>query len=147
MDSELSSIKIEKLNENNFHIWKVKMRMVLSIKELETHLHDDNPPATPDPSFKEWIRNDGKARAFIGLSLSNNHLEQVQHLKSAREMWKSICDIYEKHTLFNQLTARRRFYTSVMNENRKCWTLQLVCACVLHHSSQWGRTSLIRIWP
>lgn len=34
-------------------------------------------------------------------------------------MWKSICDIYEKHTLLNQLTARRRFYTSTMQETDK----------------------------
>ena len=60
---------------------------------------------------------DKKARAFIGLSLSDSHFEQVQHSKTAQEMWKSVCDIYEKHTLLNQLAARRRFYSAVMRES------------------------------
>ena len=119
MDSESASIRIEKLNENNFHIWKVKIRMVLCIRELEQYLSDDKPPPETDSKYQEWIRNDSKARAFIGLSLTNNHLEQVQHSKSAKDMWKSICDIYEKHTLLNQLTARRRFYTAEMKEFEK----------------------------
>ncbi len=119
MDSGTASIKIEKLNENNFHIWKVKIRMILSIRELENHIDDTNSPAETEPGYAEWLRNDSKARAFIGLSLSDNHLEKVQHALTAKDMWTCICDIYEKHTLLNQLTARRRFYTASMKESDK----------------------------
>ena len=33
-----------------------------------------------------------------------------------KEIWKTICDVFEKHTLLNELTARRRFYTAQMHE-------------------------------
>lgn len=29
-------------------------------------------------------------------------------------MWGSILDIFERHTLFNKLTAPRKFYTATM---------------------------------
>ena len=32
-------------------------------------------------------------------------------------MWKTICDVFEKHTLLNKLAARRRFYTAQMHES------------------------------
>lgn len=119
MESEQASIKIEKLHDSNFHIWKVKIRMVLSIRELDHYLDDDNPPTRTDPNYSDWLKKDKKARAFIGLSLSNNQFEQVQHASSARDMWKGVCDIFEKHTLLNLLAARRKFYTTTMKENEK----------------------------
>ena len=75
MDSELSGMKIEKLNENNFHVWKVKIRTVLSIRELEIHLDAESSPIETESNYNDWWPNDSKARSFIGLSLSTNHLE------------------------------------------------------------------------
>ncbi len=119
MDSESSNFKIEKLNDQNFHVWKVKVRMLLSIKELDEHLDDSSPPEENNPKYHEWKKKDKKARAFIGLTLSNRHFEQVQHASTAHAMWTSVCDIYEKHTLLNRLSARRRFYTAKMGETEK----------------------------
>ena len=31
-------------------------------------------------------------------------------------MWKKICDIFERHTLLNKLSARKKFYTAVKEE-------------------------------
>lgn len=119
MDSESGSIKIEKLNDTNFHIWKVKIRMLLSIRELDQYLDDIQPPAVSDPIYKKWSTNDKKATAFIVLSLSTGHFEQVQHASLAKEMWNLVCDIYEKHALLNQLAARRKFYSAAMDESEK----------------------------
>eukprot|EP00171_Calliarthron_tuberculosum_P021771 IDg21771t1 len=57
--------------------------------------------------------------AIIGLTLSDNDLEQVRHATTSRQMWNLLCDIYEKHTLLNKLAARRRFYTAKMAESEK----------------------------
>ena len=32
-------------------------------------------------------------------------------------MWKKICDIFERHTLLNKLSARKKLYTAVKEEN------------------------------
>ncbi len=119
METESSSIKIEKLYDSNFHIWKVKIKMVLSLRELDNLLDENNPPNPDHASYAAWIVKDKKARAPIGLSLSNSHFEQVQHSSSAKSMWNLICDIYERHTLLNQLAAQRKFYIAAMLETEK----------------------------
>lgn len=118
MDSDKGGITIEKLRDNNFHTWKKRIRFVLSFRELDDYLDDDS-PATTSNEYASWCKKDKKAQAIIGLSLSDDHLEQVQHAETAKEMWKLICDIFEKHTLLNKLSARRRFYTASMNEGEK----------------------------
>ncbi len=119
MESESNNLKIEKLNDTNFHLWKVKMRMILSIKELDEFIDSKKIPSPNDNAYIEWNRKDKKARAFIGLSLSNRHFEQVQHAATASEMWNQVCNIYEKQTLLNRLSARRRFYSATMDETEK----------------------------
>ena len=93
MESESSSIKIEKLNDSNFHIWKVKIKMVLSLRELDYLLDGGTLPTAKNSNYVSWIIKDKKARAIIGLSLSNSHFERVRHSTSAKNMWDSICEI------------------------------------------------------
>ena len=119
MDLEKSNIKIDKLNNSNFHVWKVKIRMVLCIRELDQFIDEESPPTESNTKYPELIRKDKKAHAYIGLSLCNSDFEKVQHSRTAREMWSGICDVFEKHTLLNKLTALRRFYTAVMKDNHK----------------------------
>lgn len=109
---------LDKLRDDNFHIWKARIQLVLSLKDVESHLTDD-PPDETSGTYVAWQKADAKARAIIGLTLSDTHLEQVQHASTAKQMWKLICDIFEKHTLLNKLAARRKFYTAKMNENEK----------------------------
>ena len=113
-----SGIRIDKLRDDNFHTWKTRIQLVLSLKEVDGYISDD-PPDRESDSYSEWNKGDLKAKALIGLTLSDAHLEQVQHAGSAKEMWTLICDIFEKHTLLNKLAARRRFYTAKMHENEK----------------------------
>lgn len=118
MESERSGISIEKLRDDNFHTWKKRIRFVLSIRELDEFV-DEDPPNESSPEYKSWLKRDKKAQAVIGLSLTDTHLEQVQHATSAKEMWAIICDIFEKHTLLNKLAARRCFYSASMDDNEK----------------------------
>ncbi len=55
--------------------------------------------------------------AIIGLSLSDEHLEHVRDVSTPKDMWQCIVNIFERHTLLNKLAARRRFYTSTMQED------------------------------
>eukprot|EP00171_Calliarthron_tuberculosum_P021735 IDg21735t1 len=114
MDVENASFKIPKLSNDNFHSWKYRIELVLSMRDLIDHLHDDA-PSSDNPEYRTWIKGDLKAKATIGLSLTHEHLEQVIHSESARHMWRILCDIFEKHTLLNKLAARRNFYTATMS--------------------------------
>lgn len=70
MDSH-SSIRIEKLQDDNLHTWKTRMQLVLALKEADFYLVDD-PPASDSPSYSEWRKGDLKAKVNIGLTLSDN---------------------------------------------------------------------------
>lgn len=117
MDSN-SSIRIEKLHNDNFHTWKTRIQLFLALKEAHFYLFYDL-PASNSPSYSERRKGDLKAKAIICLTLSEEHLEQVQHASSTGNMRNLISDIYEKHTLLNKLAARRRFFTAKMLENEK----------------------------
>lgn len=118
MDLSQSNYRIEKLSTNNFHAWKTRIQFILALKDADQYLEEAIPLKSSD-KYSSWIRGDIKARALIALTLSDDHLEQVQHASTTREMWSLLCDIYEKHTLLNKLAARRRFYTARMNDNEK----------------------------
>ena len=134
-----SATKIEKLTDSNFHFWKQKIVLLLALKDLDDFIEDDPPAPTVkgDPTetgevegdkqkvnaeFTAWTKKDRKARAIIGLSLSDEHLEHVRDASTAKEMWKAITDVFERHTLLNKLSARRKFYTVTMEKGEKILT-------------------------
>ena len=41
----------------------------------------------------------------------------MRDAKTAKEMWTSIRNVFQRHTLLNKLSARRSFYTAIMSEN------------------------------
>ena len=116
--SNMGTISIEKLRDDNYHTWKHRIQFALSLLDLD-HAITDEPPKEDDPNLPTWTRQDKKAKAMIALSLSDTHLEQVQHAFSAKEMWLFISEIFEKHTLLNKLHTRRQFYTAKMGETEK----------------------------
>eukprot|EP00171_Calliarthron_tuberculosum_P023184 IDg23184t1 len=119
MDSDASgSMKVGKLNETNFHAWKQKIQLLLAWKELDEHIEDD-PPARETSEFPNWRRRDKRAMACIGLSLSDALLENVREASTAKEMWTLITNVFERHTLLNKLSARRKFYTATMLDGEK----------------------------
>lgn len=117
MDQSSGPIKVDKLTADNFYVWKQKIKLVLSFRELDEFIDANVAPPTSEPDLRSWTSKDNKAMAIIGLSLSDSHLEHVGEVKSALEMWKTIMDIFERHTLLNKLNARRKFYTATMSED------------------------------
>ena len=65
MDSDSTSIKIEKLENSNCHPWKIRIQHILSLKDLEDYIVED-PPVTDQSS---WTKKYKKAQAIIGLTL------------------------------------------------------------------------------
>ncbi len=117
MNSEKSSANIEPLNTSNYHSWKIRVQHVLTLKDLE-HLLEDDPlqrTSTNQTEFNQWKKLDKKAQAIIGLSLSDEMLENVRDVENTNEMWTAIRNVFERHTLLNKLSARKKFYTAAMN--------------------------------
>ena len=115
MDSDNSHIKIEMLNHTNYHFWKIRIEHILTLKDLENYLEDD--PTTSSELVDAWRKKDKKAQAIIGLSLSNDLLENVREVTTTKEMWTVIKNVFERHTLLNKLSSRKKFYTATKLEN------------------------------
>ena len=43
MDESSSGVRIEKLNDSNYHAWKRKIQLVLSLRDLDDYIHEERP--------------------------------------------------------------------------------------------------------
>ncbi len=110
---------LDKLNHSNYHFWKIHIEHVLALKDLDDFLVDDPPRnehANPT-EILQWKRKDKKAQAIIGLTLSDDLLQNTREVKTAKEMWEAIKNVFERQTLLNKLAARRKFYTASKEES------------------------------
>ena len=116
-----SSIRIDKLCDNNFHTWKQKIELIMSLRELEDHIDIECCKLLPtdDEALAKWNKADAKAKAIIGLNLSDEYLEQINECSTAIGMWTTIQELFQRSTLLNKLHARRKFYSSIMKEDEK----------------------------
>ena len=86
MESESSTTKIEMLNNSNYHHWKIRIEHLLILKDLEDFLYDDPPSSETSTTAQValWRKKDKKAQAVIGLSLSNELLENVRDVTTTK---------------------------------------------------------------
>ena len=58
------------------------------------------PPTTSENvKLQKWIEADEKARALIGLSVSDSQLPQIRNQTSAKESWDALKKFHEQDTL------------------------------------------------
>ena len=110
MESENSSTKIDKLDNSNYHFWKIRIEHLVILKDLEIFLNDD-PPGSETSTADQialWRKKENKAQAIVGLSLSNELLENVRDANCTKDMWISIKNVFERHELLNKLSARKK---------------------------------------
>ncbi len=72
-------MKIETLNDSNYHSWKIRIQHVLALKDLEEFLEED--PPTETAALPPWQKKDKKARAVIGLTLSKRHARECTRIQ------------------------------------------------------------------
>ncbi|KAJ9541174.1 hypothetical protein OSB04_027680 [Centaurea solstitialis] len=91
-----SAGKPPRFNKDNFSLWKTRMELFLS----------GNQPALPERELVEpvtdWndedrrlVNIDTKARSLIAMSLPDDVFHSVCHLRSAKEIWDTLCVQYE----------------------------------------------------
>lgn len=122
MDSSSTAIvRIEKLNDNNYHSWKQKVELILGHRDVDDMVDSDLCPRRPEyqEPIAKWLRKDNLECMTISLTLSDEILKNVRHTSTALEMWNEISNVHQRYTLLNKLAARRDFYTATMlaNEN------------------------------
>ncbi len=112
------SYQIEKLNGDNFHLWKFKMEMIFKNKDAWGIVTgtEKMPPDTAPAERADYCRREQKAQSALCLSIDDALLHLVRTEKTVIQMWKRLCDNFEKKSPNNCLYLRRKLYRLNMEE-------------------------------
>lgn len=109
----MESFKIEKLNYSNYQTWKYKLELLL-LKEGLWEVVSEAKPV--DPSAV-WTKQDGKAKALIGLLIEDSQLIHVRKLDTSKNYWDALKSYHQKSTLTNKVFLLKRICRMQMGEN------------------------------
>jgi regulator of PEP synthase PpsR (kinase-PPPase family) len=90
-------------------MWKQKIELLLAFRYLDDVVLRNAETGTISEAVISFKKKDAKAKAVIGLTLSDEHLEHVRNAKTASEMWTTLKNVFQRSSLLNKLAARRRF--------------------------------------
>jgi len=107
---DASALRITKLNNSNYHLWKFKVEMLLVKDDLWEVVNDDIPAEATD----RWRMKDRKARAHIGLLLEDGHLHLVRKQQTDKGMWTILKNYHEKSTLSNKVNLLKKLCSFVV---------------------------------
>ncbi|KAF7811757.1 Retrovirus-related Pol polyprotein from transposon TNT 1-94 [Senna tora] len=111
-----AKFEIEKFNDNNdFSLWRVKMRALLVQQGLLKALEGKEALST-ELSNQEKDDLLERALSTILLSLADDVLREVADEKSAAGLWLKLGTLYMTKSLTNQLYLKQRLYTLRMKE-------------------------------
>lgn len=96
-EPENSSVRIEKLGDDNYATWKTGMRFVLTDKGLWSCVQGEGVTRATD----------SKALAQIGLHVLPQHYDTIQACTTAKEAWDALEDVYNTKSKAMRLKLRR----------------------------------------
>ncbi|HVX00095.1 MAG TPA: DUF4219 domain-containing protein, partial [Candidatus Babeliaceae bacterium] len=116
---------IDKLNNNNFSAWKFRMRMILIDRGLweivdgsqVAPMLNAGDDAESRVKHTEWKKKDNTALAQIALTVGTTELIHIKGVKSAREAWLKIGNVFEAKGLDANVFLRRKFFNAKFNPN------------------------------
>ncbi|KAL9447166.1 hypothetical protein AB3S75_014774 [Citrus x aurantiifolia] len=117
-------LDVEKFTgENDFHLWRLKMRALMVHQGIEEVLED---PRTSkkiskikDEDMQEAM---DKAHNTIIISLGDGVLREVGDQTTAAGLWKKLEDLYTKKSLTKRLSTKKMLYTLQMEEGSSLTT-------------------------
>ena len=88
---------IEKLDENNWYLWKGHMQDNLDLCDLWDIITGDEPrPSSSDTEqLKLWIRREKIARILIKNALGTKDYSQVRHARNVTELWNTLMSLHQ----------------------------------------------------
>ena len=103
--------------QNDFGLWRVKMRALLVHQGLDDALKGDKGlPSTMSEKEKKEIME--KAHSVIVLSLGDKVLRKVSKEKTVAAIWSKLECLYMTKSLANRLYLKQALYSFKMQEDR-----------------------------
>ncbi|KAH9780126.1 hypothetical protein KPL71_007968 [Citrus sinensis] len=111
-------LEVEKFTgENDFHLWRLKMKALLVHQGLDEALAEVTSPKKPrkisDDDLPDVL---DRAHSAIILSLGDGVLREVGGETTATGLWKKLEDLYTKKSMAKRLATKKKLYTLQMEE-------------------------------
>lgn len=120
----------KKLNNENYQNWRYKLELILIRDGIWDVVNEEKPADLSIADAATWNKNDGKARAVIGLLLEDNQLIHVRKLLTAREYWLALQNQHEKSSLSNKVILLKKLcriqFSGESMEDHICEMLNIV---------------------
>ncbi len=114
---QMESLKVmEKFDGGNFHLWKSKMRMMLSKHGLWKFVDGSATFPSEEVVRADYNEKEMKAFALLCEHLTDAQLAHIQYCDNVRSAWEALCGVHEAKTIGNKLFFRRRFFTIKMQK-------------------------------
>lgn len=111
-----SSILFEKFNGSNFYTWKVKVQMHLMNKGLWNLVKGTEKAPTDAKLLSEWEKREDKAKAIIGLGLSDTQLHLVDLAKSSKDIWEQLSKLFGEKDLNSKFSLKLQLFSLKMRD-------------------------------
>jgi len=106
MANGLSQIAIEKLDKNNFQVWKFRIVNFLMGKGYWEFITGDEtePPLPENPTQqqiqanKTWHEKERKVLYWLSVSVSDSMIVHIQDAKSSKQAWDTLVKMYNTNT-------------------------------------------------
>jgi len=118
MADGLSQIAIDKLDKNNFQVWKFKIMNFLMGKGCwEFITGDENePPLLENPTQqqiqanKTWHEKTMKVLYWLSVSVSNSMIMHIQDAKSPKQAWDTLVKMYSTNTQARKMQLKQKLH-------------------------------------
>ncbi|KAH9696615.1 hypothetical protein KPL71_023232 [Citrus sinensis] len=113
-----TKLKVEKFTgENDFHLWRLKMRALLVHQRLDVALDDESSSKKPMKVTEEELYEVlDRAHSATILSIGDGVLREVGGEKTAAGLWKKLEDLYTNMSMAKRLATKKKLYTLQMEE-------------------------------
>jgi hypothetical protein len=112
----MESLPLEKFNGINFHTWKVKIQMHLMNKGLWSIVKGNEKAPTDVKLLSEWEKKEDKAKAIIGLALSDTQLHLVDLAKSSKEIWEQLSKLFGEKAINAKFSLKLQLFSLKMHD-------------------------------
>jgi chloramphenicol O-acetyltransferase len=94
---------MEKFNGGNFHLWKFKMRMMLSKHGLWKFVDGSVTILDNENQIMDYNKKVTKAFALLCEDFTDAQLAHIQYCENVNNAWETLCGVHEAKTIKNKL--------------------------------------------
>ena len=107
----------EPLNDENWTVWRERMRRVLQLCEVEDYVDGQIPRPFDAMEARNWDWNDNYAQVIIMNNISQEEMVHVGRCRTANLMWNSLEAVHESKGHQTIIAIIRNLFHTVAKEN------------------------------